>query len=128
MRDDCQTPGDTSWLQQTPGLLQENQQIMQQSSMPLESLEKKLSHIEWVLLMFFFNLPPELSLNAADCQGDHTGHCLYLVLSNRKLSGEKKFDHTQLDQQTVATPVDLKRGEEVFLQYTCFHTKAYFAI
>lgn len=73
--------------------------------------------------MFFFNLPPELSLNAADFQGDHTGNCLYLTLSIRKLSGHKKSDHTHLDQQIIAIPVDLKRGEEVFCRTGAFILK-----
>lgn len=75
--------------------------------------------------MFFFNLPPELSLNAADFQGNHTGDChfLWLILSMRKLSGDRKCDHAHLDQQIVATPVDLKRGEEVFCSTGAFIVK-----
>lgn len=76
-----------------------------------------------VLLMFFFNLPPELSLNAADFQGDHTGHCLYLILCIRKLSGDKKSDHAHWDQQIVATLVDFKRREKVFCRTGSFILK-----
>lgn len=73
--------------------------------------------------MFFFNLPPELSLNAADFQGDHTGHCLYLILCIRKLSGDKKSDHAHWDQQIVATLVDFKRREKVFCSTGSFILK-----
>lgn len=64
--------------------------------------------------------------STGDFQGNHSGHCLYLTLMIRKLSGDTKSYHTHLDQQTVNTLAEfIKRGGS-FLQYSCFHTQAYF--
>lgn len=64
--------------------------------------------------------------STGDFQGNHSGHCLYLTLMIRKLSGDTKSYHTHLDQQTVNSLAEFKKRRGSFLQYSCFHTQAYF--
>lgn len=47
--------------------------------------------------------------STGDLQGNHSGCCLHLTLSIRKLSGDTKSYHAHLEQQTVNTLVDFKK-------------------